>query len=746
MSLGASRRGPGLVGRIYALLLRELLICFFSPLAWVVLTLFLLVQGYGFYLIVELRNQPQGPQGPLLQYLFGGTFFYWLFIIVVVALLTMRLIAEERRHGTLEVLLAAPVREAEVVLGKFLSVLLFYVFLWLPTLVYMVLAHRFAGPAGLDPGMVAGGYLGTLLCGAAALAIGLGASALARNQVVAALITFTLLTGFLLLGPLELFVEVPWIRHLASYCNIFEHMEDFARGIVDSRHLVLYLSIGTFGLVAAVTALRGPRRRGPRAAARTGLGLALLAVNLVLANTLAARHPHRADWTAGHVHSLSPATETLVRSLHQPLRITLFMVPPARLETSLFRPMRELVTRLAALNPRVEVEVLDVDASPTRAELLTRRFSVGEKDLRHGLLVLELGGRTRFVAAEAMAAFDYAASPPRLLSFHGEAAVLSALRSLRRSRQPSVCFTTGHGEADPGSYEEGGYGFIADEVRREGLAVQALDPRALQGGHHGCTLLIMGGPNQAFIPAELDALDRHLEAGGRLLLLAGPVLDRRVTRHHLTGLEERLLRWGIELRTAIVVDRLQVPGEQPLLTFAVRDGYSRHPSVRALAGRVTVWPLTREVRPRPSAIPDLKAEALIRSTDEGWAELDLGSLRGERPLFFDPSHDSPGPVSIAVAASVRNTRLVVLGSERGVLNRRLSGAALRDFNRDLFMGLVGWLCDDPDLGSPGPQPGAQALMPILEPGTLRTLFLLTVVAMPLCALTIGLYVTWRRRR
>ncbi len=100
--------------RMMALLGRELRSYFFSPLAWVVLTLFLLVQGYSFYLCVELVNRPDAPHRSVMQLFFGGTFLYWLFVIFIVTVITMRLVAEERQSGTVEALLTAPVSEGQV--------------------------------------------------------------------------------------------------------------------------------------------------------------------------------------------------------------------------------------------------------------------------------------------------------------------------------------------------------------------------------------------------------------------------------------------------------------------------------------------------------------------------------------------------------------------------------------------------------------------------------------------------------
>lgn len=246
---------------VLTVLRRELLSLFLSPLAWVLLTLFLLVQGYSFYLFMELINQPYAPHGAVMRYFFGGTFLYWLFVIFVTAVITMRLLAEERRSGTIETLLTAPVTELQVVLGKYVAALLFYAFLWVPTLIYVVIVAELSGPAQVSWGSVLSGYLGTLALGATCLAFGLLASALTKSQVIAAVLTFTMLSLFLLMGAVDLFVKDPWLKSVLAHLDLFDHMEEFSRGIVDSRRVVLYVSLILFSLTAATKALEAKKWR-----------------------------------------------------------------------------------------------------------------------------------------------------------------------------------------------------------------------------------------------------------------------------------------------------------------------------------------------------------------------------------------------------------------------------------------------------------------------------------------------------
>jgi ABC-type uncharacterized transport system involved in gliding motility auxiliary subunit len=136
--------------------------------------------------------------------------------------------------------------------------------------------------------------------------------------------------------------------------------------------------------------------------------------------------------------------------------------------------------------------------------------------------------------------------------------------------------------------------------------------------------------------------------------------------------------------------------------------------------------------------------ALVRTSEEGWAETDLASLRGDRPLRLDRAVDTPGPVSAAVAVTWRRTRLVVLGTERVVLNRRLGGVTVRDHNRDLFMAAVDWLAGHDDRVAVGPKTPEHVQL-VLDDAQLGRVFLISVVGLPALGLLLGLLV-WRRRR
>ena len=239
--------------KVWAIIRRELIAYFSSPLAYIVMTAFLLMQGYIFYLIVSFLNNPQTPSMTPLRLFFGGTIFFWLFLLFVVPVITMRLIAEERRSGTIEVLLSSPVTEVQVVVGKFAAAMAFYAALWLPTVLYVLVLRR---NSEIDIGPVLAGYLGVFLLGFFFLAVGTFCSNLTNTQLIAAIIAFAAMVALFSIGLVEqLMISSSVIKSALSHMNLWTQMDDFAKGIVDTRHVIYQLSGGVLFLFLAAKSL-----------------------------------------------------------------------------------------------------------------------------------------------------------------------------------------------------------------------------------------------------------------------------------------------------------------------------------------------------------------------------------------------------------------------------------------------------------------------------------------------------------
>jgi ABC-2 type transport system permease protein len=234
---------------------RELFAFFVTPLAWVLIVVFLVVQGMHFFLLIDhfaTRVEATSDETPLSAF-FGNTVLLYVVLFMLVPPMTMRLFAEERRMGTIESLMTAPVSNAAVVLAKYAAVLTTYVAMWAPTVLYLVILGR---TGDLDRHAAASAYAGVLLVGAAYLALGLCASALTRSQFLAMVWTALVLLVLFIVGLGEFVArEGTWVHDVCAHVSVWAHMNDFASGIIDSRRLVFYGTLIVLPLFVATRAV-----------------------------------------------------------------------------------------------------------------------------------------------------------------------------------------------------------------------------------------------------------------------------------------------------------------------------------------------------------------------------------------------------------------------------------------------------------------------------------------------------------
>ena len=237
------------MGKALTLARRELAAQLFSPIAYIIGAGFLLLSAGWFFLNLRIGGEAS------LRPLFDGMA---MIMVLAVPLMTMGLLSKEFDSGTIETLMTSPVTETEVVLGKFLGVMIFYAALLVSTLVFLGLLIVFGRP---DPGVAFTGYLGMLLLGGAYVAVGLFASTLTRHQIVAAIAAIGILGFFAILMGFVVRLGVrPW-ADLAAHLNAMTYFKDFSRGVFDSRGLVYFLSATALFLFLSVKTLESRRWR-----------------------------------------------------------------------------------------------------------------------------------------------------------------------------------------------------------------------------------------------------------------------------------------------------------------------------------------------------------------------------------------------------------------------------------------------------------------------------------------------------
>ena len=257
------------MSNILAIAHKELRQYFVSPMAYVSMGAFAVI--YGWFFIVSLNflvrvsmQAGMGMGGPqtvnineyMMRPLFGNTA---VVMLMVLPALTARTYAEEKRSGTIELLLSSPLTELQIILGKFLGALTLFTAMLGVTLVHVAILFLYGEP---EPGPILSGYLGLWLMGASFISVGLLISSASRNQMVAAVVTF---------GVLLMFWVVSWIGEPSSgsttydvlaYLSILDHFDDFSKGVIDTKHLAYYVSFITFGLFLTVKSVDSERWRG----------------------------------------------------------------------------------------------------------------------------------------------------------------------------------------------------------------------------------------------------------------------------------------------------------------------------------------------------------------------------------------------------------------------------------------------------------------------------------------------------
>lgn len=229
---------------IYLTLVRRELGGYFSSIAgYVIIAAVLFLLGLSFNDILSKLDEPT--EIPLTEGFFI-TFYFWIVFLLTAPVMTIRTFALEKFSGTYETLMTSRVGDLQVVLAKFTGALIFFALTWLPLLAYLLVVRRFSDdPAALDFRVVASTFVGILLIGAVYMALGCFASSLTRSQMVAAMISYALGLGLFLLS-LRALSAAPasgWEMKIYSHMAMTQHMEQFARGAVDTGVLAYYLSM-----------------------------------------------------------------------------------------------------------------------------------------------------------------------------------------------------------------------------------------------------------------------------------------------------------------------------------------------------------------------------------------------------------------------------------------------------------------------------------------------------------------------
>ncbi|MFN0120521.1 MAG: ABC transporter permease [Blastocatellia bacterium] len=257
---------------ILAIFRREMQSYFVSPIAYIVIGVFLIMCGVFFYRLLNdviqygLQMQMQGMRGQGPQdvdmpgiILRSSLGLVSTFILFMIPMLTMGMYAGERRQGTMELLMTSPLTEFQIVFGKWLAAFALFIVMLAPTFLYHVVVRVFSDPK-LPWKIILSGYLGALLLGGALIALGAWLSSLTENQIIAAVLTFGAFIMLLIIDRLVSDTTSKWGETL-QYMSILRHFDDFTKGVIDTTSLIYYLSVTVLGIFLTLRTLDSMRWR-----------------------------------------------------------------------------------------------------------------------------------------------------------------------------------------------------------------------------------------------------------------------------------------------------------------------------------------------------------------------------------------------------------------------------------------------------------------------------------------------------
>lgn len=375
------------------------------------------------------------------------------------------------------------------------------------------------------------------------------------------------------------------------------------------------------------------------------VGVLLALALLLIVNYFGWKYHTRFDWTGSQLYTLSEKSLNILGDLDRDVEAVVFLSPG----DELYDPVMELLARYEAASPRVSVRTLDVEKNPAEAQSLVDKYEITQLNV----VVLDSGDDRRVVEGADLAEYDFSGMQfgqgPRLEKFKGEQVFTSAILELAESRKPKILFTTGHGELGVDDATSRGLTSARDLLGRDNFEMEGWASLGQPRVPEGTDLVVIAGPRAGFVEPEVAALRAYLEEGGRLLALLDPVLDAAGALSG-TGLEPLLAEYGVVVGQDLVVD----PGN-PLPFYGAEtifvSSYEEHPITRSLRQTQVpvIFPLARSVQ-AGDALAEAAVSELLKTTAEGWGEVDLSNLDGVE----QGEGDVEGPVPLGVAVAVES--------------------------------------------------------------------------------------------
>jgi len=541
--------------------------------------------------------------------------FLYLFLIPAI---TMRMFAEEKKNGTMELLLTKPLSEMTLIWAKFLAGLTLVLISLLPTLVCYFSVYALGDPVGnIDTGSVAGSYIGLLLLGAAFVAIGLFASSITNNQIVAFILA-ALMSAFMHLG-FESIYRMGFLGNADLFVRslgMSYHYESISRGVIDTRDVIYFASVIALFLLATRIVLQSRKWHGwrkkkdLRRSHWIELGAGILIV--IFVNVISYYFFTRLDLTSEKRYTLSKSTKNLLKKVDEPVLYRVYLEGefPADFKR-LQNETKEMLNQFRAYNKNIQYEFVNPNNFDDQQERQVFYQKLAQKGIMPTQIQVNTGNgvTTQVLIPAADVIYKGNETSIQLLqsqkyvdqsqllnnSIQSLEYVLSnPIRALARGQKPTVAFMRGHGELELPNMADlitTLYDYYnLDTARMDGninsLTGRSQDPKDSTSFHfhNKYDLIIIAKPKKTFSERDLYILDQYVMYGGKLLWLIDPLdadLDslqnagQAIATRFPLNLDEMLFTYGVRVNPDLVMDvrcrpipmTVGMVGDQPQIQF-----------------------------------------------------------------------------------------------------------------------------------------------------------------------------------
>jgi len=534
------------MNRVWTIARREFKALFDHPTGYILLIVFLAVTNFLFFRQVFLIGA--ATLRPMLDLL------PWVLLFLVPAV-TMRTLADDARTGTLEVVLAQPVTEFELVAGKYLGGLLF---LWIALLLTLGLPAGLAFGADLPAGTIVAQYAGAMLLVAGLAAVGTWTSSLTSNQVTAFILGVAVMFVLILVGLDPLIVGLPPVLGaLAARLGVLSHFSSITRGVIDLRDAIYFVSLAGLFVVLAWAVVLGRRLpAGGAPARRLQLGTLALVAAAVVVNLVGGSVGGRLDLTPGNAYTLSPATRALAGGLDDLVTLKLFTSRELPPEIALLqRDVEDLLRDLRSAG-RGDVRVVVLDPAGDSAALREAR-TLGIPPIQFNVVgEAQLQIREGYMGLAIQYADARETIPVIQRTDDLEYRIASAIRAMTRPSRPVVGLVT-----DPMDQvvRQRSWRTLREELGRQyDVRSESLSADSVPGPD--VSVLIVTGAPDSLPDGQRDRLSAYLERGGGLLVMAGGMAIDPQQPYFATprpvAWNALLAPYGVAVRSDMVYDLL----------------------------------------------------------------------------------------------------------------------------------------------------------------------------------------------